>query len=226
MATVKSFSAFLLIVSLSLFVISCDKTDIGHTDDAFYPEGYTCGFPYFIRQPGSELEFWWVETYDECLSAINLLKSHGSTFAPNAIFSYEGDLFDTKYCFIFNQPKDSIKFGENPFDRWAGNVEIKTYAFFEDVSIDELVYSYISQYDVLALNIIRYSDIDKTFDLDSVTFDRGAKSPTVRVRQNDKHIFSLTREKEKEEIDFSDDVAEAIINSMLFIGENLRPGAN
>ena len=45
------------------------------------------------------LEFWWVETYDECMEAIELLKSHDSTFRKTAIFTYDGELFDTKYCF-------------------------------------------------------------------------------------------------------------------------------
>ena len=154
MATVKRFLAFLLTISLSLFVISCDKTDIGHTDDAFYPEGYTCGFPFFIRQPGAEMEFWWVETYDECLSAIDLLKSHGSTFAPNAIFSYEGDLFDTKYCIKItgnNINTEKIEFGENPFDRKAFDVEIIAYAFFDNVSIEEINYGDIRNYNVYEL---------------------------------------------------------------------------
>ena len=158
MDIITRFLAFLLTISLSLLVVSCAKTDIGHTNDAFYPEGYTCGFPNFIRQPGSELEFWWVETYDECLSAIDLLKSHGSTFAPNAIFSYEGDLFDTKYCIKIsgnNINTERIEFGENPFDRKAFDVEITAYAFFEDVSIEEINYGDIRNYNVYELRADR-----------------------------------------------------------------------
>ena len=62
-----------------------------------FPEGYTGGFMKHIDD-GSGIEFYWVETYDELVEAMNLFRSHGSTFAESAIFTYEGDLFDTKYC--------------------------------------------------------------------------------------------------------------------------------
>ena len=116
----------------------------------FYPEGYTCGFG---LQPGSTLEYWWIETYDECINAIKLLESHGSTFSDHITFSYEGGLFDTKYCFILGGKKDEISFGDNPFDRYAEGVIIQTYAFFEEVSIDEINYSYISNYEAYIYGI-------------------------------------------------------------------------
>jgi hypothetical protein len=154
----KTLSAILIFTLFTVALSSCSllEDDIDNSIDDpfdddivcedwdFYPEGYTCGFG---LQPGSKLEYWWVETYDECINAIRLLKSHGSTFSDPVTFSYEGDLFDTKYCFLLGGEKDEIIFGDNPFDRYAQNVIIETYAFFEEVRIDEINYSYISNYE-------------------------------------------------------------------------------
>ena len=64
----------------------------------FYPEGYTAGFPSRINKSAPRVEFWWVETYEEVLEAVELLKLHGSTFEKTAIFTHDGDVFDTKYA--------------------------------------------------------------------------------------------------------------------------------
>ncbi len=115
----------------------------------FYPEGYTAGFPRDINKPAPRIEYWWVETYEEALAAIELLKSHGSTFQKSAIFTHDGELFDTKYCFqidVLSNITEKIEFGDNPFDRCAGNVKVTSYAFFDDVTIDEINHSDISDY--------------------------------------------------------------------------------
>lgn len=122
---------------------------------SIFPEGYTGGFgiPY-----GSGFEIYWVETYEEAVDAMNQLKSHGSTFYKTAIFSYEGDLFDTKYYFQFGHKKDNVKYGDNPYDRWAEDVVVGSVAFFEDVTIDELVYSNIEDYTYVTCATAHYFD--------------------------------------------------------------------
>ena len=150
---IKSVSLMLILVMSALMMFSCgfsrknaneDVKNGNHTARDFFPEGYTCGFHI---QPGSLLEYWWVETYEECMLAIEQLKAHGSTFSDDVMFVYEGDSFDTKYCFVFQGKTDEIKFGDNPFDRYAENVRIDTYAFFDDVALDELNYSYVFRYE-------------------------------------------------------------------------------
>ena len=126
-----------------------DETgDIGHNRHDLFPDGYTGGF---YHQPGANIEYWWVETYEEVIEAIELLKSHGSTFSQDPsyqlLLTYEGDLFDVKYCFTIagvGGKTEKIKWGDNPFDRHAENVKINSYAFFEDVTIDEINHSYIT----------------------------------------------------------------------------------
>ena len=158
MKTLLKFTAVILVISSMLLLFSClespakpkpnDEENNGEPSP-FYPEGYTAGFPKLTYDDGiTRTEFWWVETYEECLAAIELLESHGSSFEYKSISTYEGDLFDVKYCFeipnwIINA---NIKFGDNPFDRYAANVRIRSYAFFEDVTIDEINYGDIRDY--------------------------------------------------------------------------------
>ncbi len=155
MKLIKQGIAFLILASIFL-LSSCNSfnktnndSDIingNHPDWDFYPEGYTGGFRH---QPGCDVEYWWVETYEECVAAIEMLKSHGSTFAESVIFTYEGDLFDTKYCFEiphYDNRTEEIEFGDNPFERRGGDVLVCSYAFFEDVTIEEINYSYVSRY--------------------------------------------------------------------------------
>ena len=97
------------------------------------------------------MELWWVETYEELLIAIEKLNSHGSTFDEDqcSIVNYEGNLFDVKYCIFINpnlNGSDRISFGDDPFDRRAVNVSIYTWCFFDDVTIDEINYSYVISY--------------------------------------------------------------------------------
>ena len=138
----KKALVLLLVICLLLpCFASCKNTDL--------PEGYTGGFT-AQSDPREQYEYYWVETYAECIAAIDKLKSHGSTFDTGVLFSYEGDLFDTKYCFIFNRSKtEKIVFGvDDPFDRRAEGVEVYAYAFYDDVTIDQLIYSYLSDYTV------------------------------------------------------------------------------
>ncbi len=150
MKFIKSGIAILILISM-LVLSSCDiyyRYSIKngpHPKDTYFPEGYTGGFG--ISHGDTDAAYYWVETYEECVEAIELLKSYGSTFITSSIFSYEGDLFDTKYCFsIGREHSDEIEYGENPFDRWAEDVYIRSYAFYDDVTIDELIYSYTSRY--------------------------------------------------------------------------------
>ena len=123
--------------------------------ESMFPEGWTGGFG---QEGGHDLELWWVETYEELLIAIEKLNSHGSTFDEDecSIVNYEGDLFDVKYCIFINpdtKGSDRISFGDDPFDRCAINVAIYTWCFFDDVTIDEINYSYVQSYRGFLLRI-------------------------------------------------------------------------
>ena len=122
-----------------------DWTGLGFV--SMFPEGWTGGFGQI--NVFFDLEYWWIETYDELLIAIEKLNSHGSTFANKCVLDYDGDLFDVKYCVYINpnsQNTEQIKFGDDPFDRYASNVYILTYGFLDDVTVDEINYSYVSDF--------------------------------------------------------------------------------
>ena len=130
-----------------------DGPNCGPPPWEFYPEGYTGGFPDISKnwEKGSRLEIWWVETYEECLAAIELLKSHGSTFDETYLFSYSEELVDIKYRFFIplnGKRCETIEYGENPFDRLAYDVDVESFIFLENVSIDDINWGDVKNYNV------------------------------------------------------------------------------
>lgn len=212
-------------VALSLFLLvsimllsSCGWIITG--PDRGFPDGYTGGLGITY---GSTTEHYWVESYEEAMAAIELLKSHGSTFDETVIFSYEGELFDTKYCFSFRDDRDFCKYGDNPFDRWAEDVLVTSYGFLEDVSIDTLMVSYISDYDVVYLTA-EYDFEDKltTNDMHSGTFDFSRSLNSFGfLLYNEKNVASISRTKGGEERELTEEMAKAIYKSADFVGLSL-----
>lgn len=141
---IKAVSTVLITVILMMALSGCGYDIFGGRTIA---EGYTGGFgiPYASNQ-----EYWWVETYEECIAGINQLKSHGSTFVRDyeILPVYEGEFFDVKYYFTMDGDfaDKHVKYGGNPFDRKVEGVKISAAIFLEDVEIDELVFSRMKNY--------------------------------------------------------------------------------
>ena len=129
-----------LVCVIMLALTSCGGINIGKM--------YTGGF-----EGGQRIEYnyYWVETYEECMEGIERLKSHGSTFTDSSVIvSYEGPMFDMKYCIKIyrrNADKEAGIF-VNRYDRQVKDVEVLSFAFFDDVKIDDLLYSYTYKYKV------------------------------------------------------------------------------
>ena len=171
---IQTWSTMLVIVMLALSLTACNfnsgvtgnfdsVVNGNHQTHYLFPEGYTGGF---YHQPGANIEYWWVETYEECMAAIESLESHDSTFVKSAIFTYEGDLFDTKYCIKIPASiliTEKINFGDDPFDRRGGGVEVFSYAFFEDVTIDEINHSYVDNFDFTSMHIWDLDDAEDPY---------------------------------------------------------------
>lgn len=213
---IKTISAVLVFVLSMLALSSCGWYPFG--DPSIFPEGYTGGFGIGY---GSMLEYYWVETYEECVEAIELLKSHGSTFEETAIFSYEGDLFDTKYCFkIDGRKAHYVKYGDNPYDRFAEDVRVESYAFFEDVTIEEIVYSnvefykasYITQTDYFEKNnsAIDFSTVELNYEWDDYF-------KSYFAYYEEKHILSVCSYSDN---NLSDDSIKAILSSIELVNTN------
>ena len=192
----------------------------------FYPEGYTAGFPKYVNLSNDcQLEFWWVETYEECLVAIELLKSHGSTFEKNAIFTHDSELFDTKYCFkiaLVGTGTERIKFGDDPFDRRAMDVEVSSYAFFESVTIDEINHGDVSDYNPQCI-IRMYGEEcaavpNLSFEKIQYEFDETRNQYFIYNSDKNDLYFSVTSFGYKENSERSVLCLEALINSITFVG--------
>ena len=213
-------SAILVICTLLLCLTSCGPV----FRSSIYPEGYIGGVGISY---GSGTQLYWVETYEEALECIELLKSHGSTISESLLYSYEGDLFDTKYLFRFCGKKDAAKYGDNLCDRYAENVSVETYGFFEDVDIKDFEYTYISNFDVLYFEPYRdfYSayNSDEDIDRDLLTYESYENMPTyyktyLTVRY-DKTLFARTyRSKNNEQTKLDEECINAILDSLVFIG--------
>ena len=215
----KKIISLVLVVVLTTLALSSCGLNIS-IPLKYYPKGYTAGFGGLNKAPYPE--YYWVETYDELIQAIDQLKAHDSTILETVIFNYEGDLFDTKYCIqisTWGGLADEVKFGDNPFDRWARDVAITPYAFFEDVTIDELVYSYVSDYDVIKLENIQFSEtknmLDGAFGESEFTYTRYQGS--YYVDYGNHYLYSITRSKDGNNPTISDDVLDAISGSIVVI---------
>lgn len=201
-----------LLTLFTLLLTSCGPLWTG--GDKGYPEGYTGGHGISY---GSSVEYYWLESYEEYLDAIEKLKSHGSSFKDSIVFSYDGELFDTKYCFIFDGDKsEDIRYGEDPFDRRGENVRIESYGFFEEVTIDELIFSYVTDYDILYLSSendfgekINKEDIsDEHFSFDRHDAFRGY------ICYDSKDIAQLYRSKNNSTLELTDEYADAALTSI------------
>ena len=184
---IKAWSAVLVIVMLALSLTACnfDSGVTGNFDSVvngnhqthdLFPEGYTGGF---YHQPGANIEYWWVETYEECIEAIERLKANGSTFVDDTVLTYDGELFDCKYCFMITgvgSGTEEIKWGDDPFDRRATKVYVTCYAFFDDVTLDELNHSYVSRYEAYMVN----SEANHILFSDEITFENATISEWIK----------------------------------------------
>ena len=196
-----------------------------HPEWNFYPKGYTAGFPRSINKPAPRIEFWWVETYEECLEAMELLESHGSTFAKTAIFTHDGELFDTKYCFeicLNHRGTEEIEFGDNPFDRRATGVEVTSFAFFDDVTIDEINHSYVYDYEVYSLNplthIIEFIEQPPVFGGEDFSYIWDDDSHRLTIYHSDKKIFHIGSFGYGEDPEKAVECLHAVFDTMVFIG--------
>ena len=209
-------SAILVICTLLLCLTSCGPV----FRSSIYPEGYIGGVGISY---GSGTQLYWVETYEEALECIELLKSHGSTILESLLYSYEGDLFDTKYLFRFCGKKDAAKYGDNLCDRYAENVSVETYGFFEDVDIKDFEYTYISNFDVLYfepnIDFYRAYNSDEDIDRELFTYESYNSTEIYSFVMYGKTAFAkIYREKNNEQTKLDEECINAILDSLVFIG--------
>ena len=87
----------------------------------------------------NKVKTYWVETYEEAMDIIEVLKSYGNEIPRHVISSYENDYVDAKYRFIVNTTDTAIK---KPGEKWYERkfysvVAIDYYGFLGNVSTEE-----------------------------------------------------------------------------------------
>ncbi len=195
-AFLKKLIAIILFISSILSMASCSYVDelmakIKSQDDvdtesdhsaknhtARYPNGYTGGFPGVTHDLYG---YYWLETYEEVLEAAEILKSNGSTLRRSVGFDCDGELLDVKWCFTYSWSKaEPLEDGENFFDRKIDNGEFVWYAFYKDVTIDELIFSDLYDYDFMSVrypeSTRKYRNFENVANLDGLSLDWGGKS--------------------------------------------------
>lgn len=152
-----------------------NTTNNNKNDDRIVPEGYTGGITWDYHDH-LVYGYYWLDTYEEVLEAVELLKSNGSTILRSIAFECDDEILDSKFCFMYPRSKaEPLEEGKNFFDRKIDNCEFMWFAFFEDVTIDELLYSTVSRYDSVRIFYIKsqfsHRDFADIHDTDEVTLD-------------------------------------------------------
>ena len=221
----RTVSLLLMVVILCVALSSC-KIHIFNFDFGWkppFPEGYTGGLP--VVMDGTGLEVYLFETYDELMTAVNSLKSHGSTFEDHGIVNCDEKEFDVKYILTLNafESDKIIKQGEDPFNRRATNVTIRNYIFFEEVSAEELAYSLVDRYDCYSVSFSDKELVAKAksnFDLLSLIAAQGQSRLTYTLLVDGKECgkcLSRPDENGEDRTELTEEHIKIVIDTVEFI---------
>ena len=204
---------------ISLLIIVFTLVSLSSCGRNIFPRGYTggLGIPF-----GSGRQIFWVETLEDTAKSAISLKDHDSTFLGGYIFEEDDEIFDVKYCFIFDHKKDKIKYHEDPYDRWAEKVEIRAYGFYVDVTIDELLYSDIDDYEYITISFtdLYYEKYAKEY-IDPIMFECRWDDDSMKYygTYNEEKIFSVEYHSAYQSIP-SDSSLIAIMQTLIYIETN------
>ena len=231
---VKSIAVFLLFVTILFSLLSCGWPDnsipdsdnngnngediVKHSNHYLFPKGYTGGFDH---EPGANIEYWWVETHEEVVQAIKSLSTHGTKFDRKTLLTYDNNEIDIKYCFVIpvSGKTEKIKWGDNPFERYAESVIIYAYAFLDDVTIDKINYSWVDLYNAyMILEDYRCEELYEDIPIDYLeisNWEISAGRYYKSVRYNEKTIIGVrsTFFQNSRDASIKDDQIKTIIDS-------------
>lgn len=88
----------------------------------------------------SNVEYYWVETFDEAMTIIETLRSYGNEIPRRVISDYENEAVDAKYCFtVDTTDTPRQKKGEEWYQRkFAAIKDIAYYGFLGEISIENV----------------------------------------------------------------------------------------
>lgn len=110
--------------------------------------GYTGGMSWGDPHAYSNVEIYWLETYDEAVTAIEGLKAAGNEIPEGLISDYESDLVDAKYLFVVNTHKIEKRAKDTKWydHKYKAVDRVEYYGFLDKISIEELEYSETNDY--------------------------------------------------------------------------------
>ncbi|MBR2972319.1 MAG: hypothetical protein IKC61_05275 [Clostridia bacterium] len=163
--SLKLVISLVLCLAVVLSFVSCDSI-IYYSKPR--PKGYTGGF---AREPHwySGREIYWVETYEEAMTAIEHLEAAGNKIPYGVISSYENEIVDAKYCFVLDiHGAKKLKKGQEWYDRKeVRGLKIFYIGFLDKITIEELEFSYY-----ISCKSIAFGRKNKNSDLaESITYE-------------------------------------------------------
>lgn len=146
---IKIILNILVCLSFVISLTACDLLNvfgIRQGNDDIVPNGYTGGVTN-DKHYHYVYETVWLETYDELTNALTLLKSNSSEIPKTPIFNCEKYGIDVKYRISFSRDKsEKLQEGREYFDRRLERITVTWYAFFEELTVEELIYSRWNRY--------------------------------------------------------------------------------
>lgn len=126
-----------------------------------------------FADPNTSNEYLWFESYSECVEKVESLYTKDSSFYETMLVSYEGDLFDMKYCIAINESKADSEAGPfvSVFDRKTEDVGVLCFAFFEDVSLKDIKYAKVSSFNCYRIIVGMEYAKNNDFDYEGLTVD-------------------------------------------------------
>lgn len=196
-----------------------------HTGNKIVPEGYTGGFVYDLAFH-SVYGIYWLETYEEVLEAVELLKANGSIVEPRIGVEFGEEQFDVKWAFVYQrkyaEPKEE---GKNFFDRRIDNGDFKCYIFRTNVTIERLIYNTVFSYKAVQIttkNFVKVEDAEELhiswFRKDDYFFDQPYRSDPYEIVYNDMTLAEIdVKTFNDDHRKLEDDFLNLIMNSLVFV---------
>lgn len=231
--TMKALVCFLIVFSMVLTLSGCEilgglamiaYSNIAYSNEQRYTGGFSRPIAYY-----HVADIYWIESFDDAMSAIEHLRAAGNDIPNTYISSYENDVVDAKYLFILDKQGMSKEEKQKTwYDRkYTVLVQISYYGFLDEVTVEELEYSYVELYRHVLLHGPRQKDYTPqnaaiVYEYKNEIDSAGVvKEYCYLITEKDEdHIGKIEFEKmEDHNAELPENFHEDFINSLVYIGD-------
>ena len=217
---VKTLISLFLLISVLFSFTSCELFEIGTLGVVIGSkngDGYTGGGVLFNPTQRLTTEVHWVETYEEFIEIINVLKEYETDIPDVFLSSYENDAVDAKYCFYFSKSSHKIKKGQEWYERKLSELEILYVGFLDRISIEELEYSSYSKHKSIVFRGVHTKTLD---DYQNIIYECNDRRCNIKYRDSINIIgtipyYNMDDHNEELPKNFHED----FIKSLVYIGD-------